>query len=84
MHALIKQSLWYPQKCLITVADHWVPGIVVGAIETKHVLQLHLYQWNKEIAILPVSPLYTSHSTIGRYETPSLHTTIEMLIGKPG
>ena len=60
MHALIKQSLWYPQKCLITVADHWVPGIVVGAIETKHVLQLHLYQWNKEIAILPVSPLYTS------------------------
>ena len=37
-HALIKQSLRYPQKCLITVADHWVPGIVVGAIATIHVL----------------------------------------------
>ena len=24
------------------------------------------------------------HSTIGRFETPSLHTAIEMLSGKPG
>ena len=24
------------------------------------------------------------HSKIGRYETPSLHTTTEMLSGKPG
>ena len=24
------------------------------------------------------------HNTIGRYETPSLHTAIEMLSGKPG
>ena len=24
------------------------------------------------------------HSTIGRYETPSLHTAIEMLSWKPG
>ena len=24
------------------------------------------------------------HDTIGRYETPSVHTAIEMLSGKPG
>ena len=24
------------------------------------------------------------HDTIGRYETPSLHTAIEILSGKPG
>ena len=47
------------------------------------VAYLHVYLHSKPGFSLEIY-LQMMHNTIGRYESPSLHTAIEMLSGKPG